>query len=56
MKEWGVVMIILGIVAFLVIGFFVGYKNGQISAIRGTIEYELIEQSDGSTDWKKIKK
>ena len=51
-----VVLIIIGIFVFIGLGGSIGYKEGQIDAIRGDIRYELVEQSDGSTDWKKIKK
>ena len=30
------------------------YKEGQIDAINGKIKYELVTQSNGSTEWEKI--
>ena len=31
------------------------YKEGQIDALNGKIKYELVEQSDGSIKWKRVK-
>lgn len=32
------------------------YKQGQIDALTGKIQYRLEKQPDGSTEWKEIKK
>jgi hypothetical protein len=32
------------------------YMQGQIDAINGNIKYELVEQYDGSTKWKRIER
>ena len=37
-------------------GFLGGQKNGQISALSGDVEYELVTNSDSSRTWEKIKK
>jgi hypothetical protein len=34
--------------------YYKGYRTGQINALNGNIEYELVKQSDGSVDWEFI--
>jgi hypothetical protein len=55
---------ILIIFIWIVVGFFlcinpaidIGFKKGQIAAISGDIQYELVLQKTGETDWEKIDK
>jgi|TARA_Y100000310_G_C20697249_1_gene826586 hypothetical protein len=44
------IMFYIGIVLFL-IGIVVGFKDGQIKAINGDIQYELKINPDKSTTW-----
>lgn len=37
------------------IGVESGYKKGQLDAIKGKIVYELVEQDNGESIWKKKK-
>ena len=39
----------------LLIGSMLGHKIGQISAINGDIQYELVEQCDKTMKWKRVK-
>ena len=61
MKEETGLFIFLGVSIFA-LGFFFGmlmwigeYKKGQVDALTGNIQYELIEQPDKSVMWEKIK-
>ena len=58
--DWGALLIILLLIGMLCATFFGAilpeakdkyYKQGQIDAITGTVNYELIEAEDGSRSW-----
>lgn len=50
-----IIFIVISAFGFL-IGYREGYQSGQVNAIRGNIKYELVEQRNDSTKWKKIKR
>ena len=55
---WGVVSGSLFGISIMVLIMSVNvkdaYKQGQIDVINGKIKYELVKQSNGSTEWEKI--
>jgi hypothetical protein len=46
---------IIGIIIGIMISANPVYKRGQIDAINGIIKYELVEQTDKTFIWEKIK-
>lgn len=50
-----VILFILIIITNTFLFYDSGYKKGQIDAINGKIEYELIEKENKTKTWEKIK-
>lgn len=48
-------MIVILMLSIGVCFYFSGYKNGQIDAFTGKIEYRLVINPDSTREWKGIK-
>ena len=49
------VLVFALVVSIFLLGAGIGYKTGQINAIKGEIHYHLEKQPNGETEWVKIK-
>ncbi len=49
-------MFIIVLVMSITFTYTRGYKNGQINAANGKMEYQLEKQEDGTVEWKLIEK
>jgi hypothetical protein len=49
------IFIVIVIYMSFVFGNNIGYKNGQIDAINGQVNYHLEKQPNGEMEWIKIK-
>ena len=58
MPDWLVGFIVAVILVVCCIGipvvYTLGVRQGQIQAINGEVEYELVEQDNGTMRWRKI--
>lgn len=48
------ILVIAALIALILKTSNYAYKQGQIDAIHGKIQYELRQNEDGSKSWKKI--
>ena len=54
-NNWFFILIVLFLIAVMsLVSYLYGYKVGQVDALSNKkVAYELVKQTDGSTEWKR---